>query len=404
MVKGSRDNPTGLERGKRYLAMNLPTNSLLPTVPIAEGHITDEALREFKKRVGKQLHISNVFNEAATREAIVRFCNGIGDANPLYRQEEYAIKSPFKGIIAPPSWLHSVFPSWVLQGLPGVHVLHMSTDWEFHQTVYAGDTIKPECYFSGFEIKQSHFGGRSVIERQEARYFNQRGELVAVARPTGLRVERDSSRAIQKIKDIQLPHPWTEQELQEVGEKILKEEIRGADPRYWEDVTEGDELPTLIKGPLGLSDIIAYCNGAAPVQLLAHELALQEYNRHPAWYFRDPQTCALEPIYSVHYNKSAANACGIPYPYDIGVQRHSWLMQLLTNWMGDSGWLKRSFAKFINFVFYSDAVWITGKITKKYIDGNEHCVDIETSAINQRGEETMPGISTIVLPSKIKTG
>ena len=46
-------------------------------------------------------------------------------------------------------------------------------------------------------------------------------------------------------------------------------------------------------------------------------------------------------------------------------------------------------------------VRITGKVTRKYRskDG-EYCVDIETQAMNQRGEDAMPGTATVALPSK----
>ena len=69
--------------------------------------------------------------------------------------------------------------------------------------------------------------------------------------------------------------------------------------------------------------------------------------------------------------------------------------------MGDDGWLKRSRAEYRKFVYLSDVVRISGKVTKKYVDENgEYCVDIETHAMNQRGEDVMPGEATIILPSK----
>lgn len=44
-----------------------------------------------------------------------------------------------------------------------------------------------------------------------------------------------------------------------------------------------------------------------------------------------------------------------------------------------------------------------GVIKKKYIDvEGKHCVDIETSAINQSGEEVMPGNAAVVLTSREK--
>jgi len=69
--------------------------------------------------------------------------------------------------------------------------------------------------------------------------------------------------------------------------------------------------------------------------------------------------------------------------------------------MGDDGWLKSCSAQYRQFVYLSDAVRFRGKVTKKYVDENgEHCVDIEAHGINQRGEDTIPAIGTVILPSR----
>ena len=368
---------------------------------LGSSQITDEAIEAYKKRIGIELRINNIFNELASKETIRKFVDGIGDPNPLWRDVDYARKSRYRSLIAPPSWVASVFPTWVLQGLPGVHAFQTSTDWQFHKPVYEDDRIKPKSTFKNFRFLESGFAGRSILETQEARYFNQLGELVAQAEVTGLRAERAEVRERNKYGNFTLPHPWTDAELSAIQEQALNEKIRGADVRYWEDISAGDEIPAVIKGPLGLTDIIAYCVGAAPVSILAHEVALREYQMHPAWAFRDPDSKSLEPIYSVHYNVNAARGAGLPLPFDIGTQRHCWLIQMLTNWMGNDGWLKRCYARYTGFVFFSDVIWIRGRVTKKYVDVNgEYCVDIVTTAENQRGEEVMPGESTIILPSK----
>ena len=157
----------------------------------------------------------------------------------------------------------------------------------------------------------------------------------------------------------------------------------------------------MVKGPFGKTDMIAYCVGAAAVQIMAHRASLELYTRHPAWAFRDAETHSWEPVYGVHYNKAAANAAGLPYPYDVGAQRQGWLINLLTNWMSDDGWLKKNYAEYRFFVYHSDVVWLRGTVVRKYVDEDgEYCVDIKTSAINQRGENTMPGYSTVALPSR----
>jgi acyl dehydratase len=368
---------------------------------LEDGRITDEALEDFRNRVGTKLRIEHQFNELASRDAIRKFADGIGDPNPLWRDRVYAASTVYGSLAAPPSWVNSVLPTWVLQGLPGVHSLHSSTDWEFYRPILLNDRITPECYFTGCRVVKSEFAGRSILERQESRFYNQKGELVARAKPAAFRVERGAAREIGRYNTISLPHPWTEKELLDIEDEVLNEKIQGPDPRYFEDVAIGEELPQGIKGPLGVSDIIAYCIGASPAPIRAHGLALRHYREHPAWAFRDPDTSAMEPVYSVHYNKAAANASGLPYPYDAAVQRHCWLIHLLTNWMGDEGWLKRSYAKFRGVVYLSDVVWIRGTVTKKYVDENgECCVDIKTTATNQRGEEVMPGRSTVILPSR----
>ena len=100
-------------------------------------------------------------------------------------------------------------------------------------------------------------------------------------------------------------------------------------------------------------------------------------------------------------NKYAAELYGQPLPFAWGRQIVSWAINLLTNWMSDEGWLKKCFADVRGFVYLSDVVWFKGKVTNKYIDeNNEYCVDIETTGVNQRGENVGPTKSTVILPSR----
>lgn len=373
------------------------------TVSMAEGKITSELIAEMKSKRGLKLRVENhSFNEEATRGAIRRFADGIGDPNPLWRDQEYGKKSRYGSIIAPPSWVFSVLAG-VQFGWRGLAGFHSASEMEFYLPIKLNDTIRPEETFLDFEgPKTSRFAGRMIFDYFEERYFNQNEELVSKVIRLVIRTERKAARQKGKYHKITLPHPWTEKELTEIEEEVLSEEIRGAEPRYWEEVKVGDELKPVVKGPLGLTDIVAMCvAGLAPARLLAHGVALREYRKKPAWAFRDTNTYALEPIYAVHYNKQAANAMGLPYSYDVGTQRHCWQVHLLTNWMGDEGWLKRSEAEYRRFVYLSDVVRITGRVVKKYQDEKgEYCVDIETHGINQRNEDVMPGKATVILPSK----
>ena len=368
---------------------------------VSEGLVTSEALEGWKERIGVKLRIGNIFNQFVSREAIRNYALGIGDVNPLWRDEDYAKKTRYKGIVAPLGWFYSVFPTWVLQGLPGVQAFHSGNDWTFYKPVFCGDTITPECIFTGFDVRTSKFAGKMAREYQRANFYNQRKELVASTDLWLVRTERAAARKTGKYSTIQLPHPYKEEELEKIDEEILNEQIQGNHPRYWEDVEVGDELSPVVKGPFGLMDMIAYTVGAAPVQVMAHHASLELYKKHPAWAVRDPNTYSWEPVYGVHFNIPIAKAVGNPYPYNAGVQSQGWLIQLFTNWMGDDGWLKRNYAEYRRFVYWSDTLWLRGKVVRKYVDEDgEYCVDVKTSAVNQRGEDTMPGYSTVALPSR----
>ncbi|MDO8672254.1 MAG: MaoC family dehydratase N-terminal domain-containing protein, partial [Dehalococcoidia bacterium] len=67
------------------------------TIGMSEGFITDEALEKWKERIGLKLRIPNLFNRLACRDAIRKYVDGIGDVNPLFRDEEYAKSTRYSG-------------------------------------------------------------------------------------------------------------------------------------------------------------------------------------------------------------------------------------------------------------------------------------------------------------------
>lgn len=373
-------------------------------VRLAEAVITDQMLADMQAKAGLALRIDHsVWNEEATRMAVTRFAAGIGDPNPLWTDPSYAAASPYRGSVAPPSFVIGCF-SGIQFGWPGLGSFHNASELEFYRPIRLGDKITAECVYDGFEgPKASSFAGRIVIDNFTNRYTNQRGELVAMIGWDVINFERAQARSKGKESGITLPHPWAEDELQAIEAEILTETPRGATPRYWEDVAVGDKLDQVVKGPIGTTDEVAFlAGGGAPIpRLTANAVALREYRRHPAWAFRDPNTKSLEPVYAVHYNKAAANAMGAAFTYDVGFQRQCWHIQLLTSWIGDHGWVKRAYAEYRGFVYLSDVVRLAGAVTAKYVDGDgEHVVDVVTTTLNQRGKDTMPGRATLALPSR----
>jgi acyl dehydratase len=374
------------------------------TKELARGRFTDEMLAEMRALIGTELRTEqSVNNEYAMRHAILRFAEGIGDDNPLWSDRAYAAGTPHGGVIAPPSFIFCCLGS-VQVGWRGLGGFHAETKLTFHGTIREGDRITARVFFDGFDGPDaSSFAGRRIKDYLRQEYRNQRDELVATFICSRVRFERTAAQGRAKSREVEIPHPWTDEEVERIEADVLAERPRGATPRYWEDVQVGDEIDVITKGPIGLTDEIAYvASGAAPIpRLAAHGVALRRYQRHPRWAYRDPVTHALEPVYSVHYNDYAARLQGAQAAYDVGIQRTCWQIHSLTHWMGDIGFLKAATSQYRAHVYLSDVVRLGGRITAKEIDGDgDHVVHLTTWARNQRDKDVMPGTATIALPTR----
>ena len=372
------------------------------TNELATGKFTDKMLADMRALIGTELRTeASINNEYATRTAILRFCEGIGDDNPLWTRTDYAEKTPHGTLIAPPSFIFACLAGGQV-GRPGLGGFHADTRLTFHKNIRVDDKIKCRVVFQGFDgPNPSNFGGRSVKDYILQEYKNQDNELVGEFICSRMRFERREMQKRAATREITVPHPWTEEELVAIEEQILAEKPRGATPRYWEDVRIGDEIDTIIKGPLGITDFIAFiAGGSAPIpRVAAHSVSLKRYRKHPKWAYRDPRTHALEPVYSVHYNDYAAKLQGAQIAYDVGIQRTCWQIHSLTNWMGDAGILKSVTGQYRSHVYLADMVRLGGRIEAKQVDANgDHVVHLTTWARNQRGQEVMPGTAVIALP------
>jgi acyl dehydratase len=375
--------------------------------------ITDAMIVAMEAKVGIDLRIDHsVNNDVASRLAVAKFSGAIGDINPLWTNAEHAARSAYGAPVAPPSFVMACF-SGIQFGWPGLGSFHSRTHVRFERPVYWGDVVNPRCRYEGFDgPRPSGFAGRGITDKFLNTYTNQRGEPIAEIRWEVINYERGQALARRDGADgdagsskptLQLPHPWTEEEIVAIEAKVLAETPRGEEPRLWENVEVGDPLDVVTKGPIGLTDEIAFVvGGGTPIpRLKAHAAALHDYNDHPAWAFRDPVTGAKEPIYSVHYNYQAARAMGAAFQYDVGFQRQCWQLHHLTHWSGDDAWIKEVQSEYRKFVYLSDVVRLTAMVTGKRVDDDgDHVVDVKTEAVNQRGEVVMPGWAVVALPSR----
>jgi acyl dehydratase len=370
-----------------------------------KGVISDEGVQELRHRVGRYYEPRRG-TTTATVDNIAHFCQAACDPNPIYLDEEYAGRGPYGGIIAPPMFLYGVIQPTGnrVGGLRGVHAFHGGNDWEWYDVVHTGDVIAGSYRPTAIVEKTSAMGGKSVVVYTETVYSNQHGDVVAHATGWTIRIERRGAQDRGKHRDLK-QKVWSEQEREDLLNAYQRERegIRGSEPRYWESVQVGDELPQTIKGPLTTSEMVAW-DGVAAAGTAAHEARLARLLRHPAFSYRDPVTGGREAIARVHERPDAAAAAGVPAPYDIGAQRTAWFATVLTNWMGDAGRLVTLSIEYRRFNLFGDLQCGGGRVLSKRVEGRRHLVDLEVWLKNQDGQVTTPGQATIELPSSAERG
>jgi hypothetical protein len=198
---------------------------------------------------------------------------------------------------------------------------------------------------------------------------------------------------------------YSDDELAAIYAAVEAEEIRGNTPRYFEEVALGDELIPVVKGPLSISDMVAWAIGISWHRIeLAHGMKLVHLRANPGLAYIDPDWGSVEPIANSHFWPSASGILmGSSLPLDLGFQRVSWFGHLITNWMSDFGFLKKLDARLSGLVRFGDTTWCLGKVTGKRKSGKECLVDLELFCRNQHGETTATGKALVELPSKFPT-
>jgi acyl dehydratase len=350
--------------------------------------ITAAALADLRARIGKPVPRPEPYIEVATRDAVRHWAAGIGDRNPFW----------LAAGVAPPTILFAMdrIVSGYVGGLPGVHAMYAGTDFRWHGPIRIGDRIVGESVLLDLVEKPSRFARRAIQQIYRTTFRNERQEVVSVADSWCFRTERDSARERKKYGTVE-PARYTDEEIAALARAYRAEEIRGPVSRAVEEVTVGDPLPALVKGPLTVTSVIAFIQGWGGLYIRAHGQAFELLERHPA--LGIPNAAGVpEPPERVHWDEELARAVGVPDAYDYGPERVAWLGHLVTNWMGDQGVLRRLRVQVLRHNLIGDTTWCRGQVAGKRDDG---VVEVTLRAENQRGETTAAGTAEVGLPRRM---
>ena len=140
------------------------------------------------------------------------------------------------------------------------------------------------------------------------------------------------------------------------------------DQVFWEDISEGMDLPSMVKNP-------------TTRQLVQYAGASGDY-------------------YEIHYDKDFAQGTGLDMVIIHGALKNAFLGQLVTQWMGPLGELKRLGCQYRGMDTPGNPITAKGNVTRKYQENGEHLVDCDIWLENTDAQKTTPGTATVALPAR----
>jgi len=137
---------------------------------------------------------------------------------------------------------------------------------------------------------------------------------------------------------------------------------------YFEDVQEGDELPSFTVANLTRTDFVKYAGSSG------------DFN-------------------PIHHDQTFAEASGNPTVFAMGMMNAGILSRLVAEYAGIEN-LRKYRVRFATRVWPGDSVTCKGRVTKKAVENGEKVIEGEIAALNQKGEVAIQGSFRAALPSR----
>jgi acyl dehydratase len=366
------------------------------------GRATDEELARLRAKIGKRVEIKEPpYLTEVTRDAVRHWAWALGDRNPLYLDEAYAKASQHGSILCPPSMLYAFSRMSIgyRGGLPGVHSMFGGTHWRWKEHGKIGDVITPEVTFKDLIELPSRFAGRMWKQISSIDFRTADGRSIAQSESWGMRMERTKAKEKGKYNTLEVPH-YSKDDIAALGERMRNENVRGAEPLYFEDVAVGSDVTEIVRGPYTATVAVCFEQAWGGLFLWSHGYWYDYIARHPAAAIINAYGIP-EPPEAVHWDTPLAKSVGVPEAYDYGPERISWLSVMLTNWIGDAGFLEELFCEIRRFNLVGDTTYCRGKVTGKEVlpDGRGR-VKLSIEAVDQRGDTTAKGWAAVLLPMR----
>lgn len=320
----------------------------------------------------------------AVDEYLIRhWCETLEDGNPLYLDRDYARSRGFDDLVAPPGSVMTTFalpyrwPWPPAEREPARHIHYDVKELldlpvgiinditiETGVPLQVGDRVSVSQRLVSISPWKKTRLGEGHFWVMDRLYRNQNGELVLRERMSAFGYGRTET----PVAEARSGGGWS---------PAVEEVIAGGRTGYrpvpprelcYEDVEEGDELPTLAM-PITFTRCVYLASAT-------RDFSPQHSNRE---YARE---------------RSKTKDVFVNTPFNLGM-----ISRFLTDWAGPTAVVRRIQMSMRSNVCAGDDMILTGRVTKKYVVDEEPRIDVEVTIATQDGPVS-PCQTTLVLPSR----
>jgi hypothetical protein len=393
---------------------------------MAEARTRDDGIVELDSAdvdrwIGKPLG-GGLLKDPIHPNDIRRWAQGMQNPNPLYYDEEWAASGRHGRLVAPQSFAvctdtsHGAGPA--IQGvIPGQHMIFGGDEWWFFgPPIEPGDRIGHDRMLFDYKVAETKFAGPTMFSRGDTTYIKQTGEVTCKQRSTSVRYLAENARR-KGFFAGRTRKEWTLQELEEL-EKQKMEYARslydlGHEKRLF--VRPGEKLPTRPIGPHSIASFTTeWRSYLMTIWGATREVsALENSTLEAGWLpemSRDLEAAKVDPSHGDglykgpsrgHVQEQYAQLVGMPREYGYGASMGAWIIDYLTNWAGEWGFVRHSNFQYRNPALTNDATFLNGEVASLVEDpgSGRPVAVVRATMTNQDGEVMATGQAEVLLPT-----
>ena len=332
-----------------------------------------------------------------TQDLLIPPSDEIESVSEFTKKVKYLLETEIGG-----AWIRGEISNLRRQSSGHVYFSLKDEGSQVSSVMFRNDAFTTKAYLKDLVEHETRFAGRAIQQIYHVDYYKQNGELVVEGDSWCFRTERDAARERgTKYTEVKQKEPvsYSREQIAEIFDQYAQEEVRGARPRYIEDVKVGDKLSTMVKGPMTVTGFIAYAQGWGGLYIRANRMAWKQLRKHPGLGIPDRFGIPDVPE-RVHWDTDLAQRVGTPEAYDYGPERTSWMSHHLTDWIGDDGFLRNISVKIRRHNPVGDTLFINGEVSRIFEEDGQHYVEVEQNAKNQDGELSVLSTGVVRLPAR----